>query len=254
MKNLRALITGASKGIGAEFARQLSWKGYDCVLIARGKEKLEETAEELRKVYGADPETLIADLSTYGGIEKVEDYIKGLDSLDMLVNNAGFGIPKKFQDSPLNRLQDMIKLHVVAPTRLCYAAIPKMKQGSIINVASVAPLVNSAGSALYSPTKYYLISFSKILQKDLGEKVKVQALCPGFTHTSFHDTEEFGDWDVNIPRFLWTDAKYVVEKSLKSLEKDKVVCIPGFHNKIVISLVNNRLLSSLLWRYYKKSK
>jgi len=252
-KHLTALITGASSGLGAEFARQLSWIGYNPILVARRKEKLEELSEELKRVYGVSPEILTADLSAYEGMEKVEDYIEKLGGLDMLVNNAGFGIPKKFQDVGLEKLQGMINLHVIAPTRLCYRAIPKMREkGAIINVASIAPLVTKSNAAVYSPTKSYLITFSKILQKDLGNKIKVQVLCPGFVHTSFHDTEAFKGYDVRIPKFLWRDKEYVVKKSLRALGKNKVVCIPGIENKILVSLMNNKLISSILWGYYQK--
>ena len=250
----KALITGASSGIGKEFAIQLSKKGYHTVLVARRKEKLEEVANELEKNYPTKSEILVSDLSKQEGMEEVENYIKKLDGLDMLINNAGFGIPRKFQDIPLEKSLDMINLHVTTPTRLCYAAIPKMsKQGVIINVSSLASLIPKAGSSVYAATKSYLTMFSKTLQKDLRDKIKIQALCPGFTHTGFHDTEEFKNWGANIPKLLWTNAEYVVEKSLKDLKKDKVVCIPEFHNHILLSLMNNKLISPILWKFYGKN-
>ncbi|MDP3027094.1 MAG: SDR family oxidoreductase [Nanoarchaeota archaeon] len=257
MIKLTALITGASGGLGAEFARQLAEKNYDLILVARKKDRLDSLADELQKNYSNKCDILVSDLSTYEGMEKVEDYIRKLDSLDTLINNAGFGIPKRFQDVPLNKLQDMINLHIIAPTRLCYAAIPimiKQKKGAIINVSSLASLIPKSKSAIYSATKSYLTMFSKTLQGDLEKEIKIQALCPGFTHTDFHDTKEFKDYNARIPEFLWRDPEYVVKKSLKELDKSIVICVPGFENKILVSLMNNKLISSLLWKYHKNEK
>jgi len=254
--NKNALITGASSGIGYEFACQLSNQGYETILVARNEEKLQKVAKELKEVYKTDPFILTADLSTDYGMNKVEEKINELKNLDILVNNAGFGIPKRFQEVPLKRLEEMIELHVMAPTRLTYAAIPKMKKGSaIINVSSIASMITNYRAALYSPTKSYLTMFSKILKKDLKEKgIKVQALCPGFTKTNFGKTKEFeGYHGKKKPSFMYSSAQEVVIKSLEDLKKDFVVCIPGFHNKILIKLMNDRFFSNLLWKYYGKN-
>ncbi len=256
MREMISLITGASSGIGAEFAFQLSEKGYNPILVARRQEKLEKLAKALEKEYLVHPKVLSADLLKEEDLEKVEDYISGLSHLDFLVNSAGFGIPGKFQEVFLTKSLDMLDLHAVVPTRLCHTAIQKMDKGNIINVSSLASLINRPGYTVYSATKSYLTVFSQTLQKDLGENIKVQALCPGFTHTPFHYTKEYKDKSglQKIPAFLWMDVEEVVKSSLKELGKKrhKVVYIPGFNNRFFLSLMNNKIISPLIWRYYDK--
>lgn len=246
---MKALVTGASSGIGEEFAKQLSAKGYDVVLVARRQSNLESLASDLHAKYSVKPEVLVSDLSTYEGIAKAEDYIRSMDSLDMLVNNAGFGVPGRFQDIPMDKLQAMINLHVIASTRLCYQAIPKVK--AIINVCSTAAFISKSGRAVYSATKSYLTMFSKALQEDVPW-IKIQALCPGFTYSNFHSTDEFKGDKENAPKFLWMTPEQVVKKSLKALDRKEVVYVPGFYNKLLVSLMNNKLISPLVWKYYNR--
>jgi short-subunit dehydrogenase len=190
-----ALITGASSGIGATFARQLAGKGYDLVLVARRRERLASVANELQKTHSVSVETLVADLANLSDIEKVEKRIRKLENLSTLINNAGFGVSGNFAETDPAKQIDMINVHIVASVRLCRAALPGMiarHHGAIINIASTAAFVPIPGHIMYNATKAYLVFFSEALQAELtATGVHVQALCPGFTHTEFHDTSEF---------------------------------------------------------------
>ncbi|GIV59641.1 MAG: hypothetical protein KatS3mg043_0730 [Rhodothermaceae bacterium] len=189
-----ALITGASSGIGAGFARRLAERGYNLILVARRADRLAELAEELQTRHGIEAEGLPADLATDEGIRRVEARIVDCDTLDLLVNNAGFGTTGRFAEIDLAPQLAMIHVHVIAPVRLIRAALPGMMArgaGGIINVSSVSAFWPNAGSATYSATKAYLNAFSEALAHELrGTGVTVQALCPGFTRTEFHDTED----------------------------------------------------------------
>ena len=250
MSNVVALITGASSGLGAVYARQLAAQGYNLVLVARREERLAALAAELEERHGVSAQALAADLSTPDGIERVEERIARLEAVDMLVNNAGFGFPGKFAESDLARHLDMIHVHVTASVRLCRAALPGMiarRRGRIINVASLSAFV-PAGHATYTATKTYLVAFSETLQIELyGTGVRVQALCPGFTYTEFHDTPELApSFDrAQIPRLMWMPAEKVVALSLKALERGRVAYIPGFLNRLLAALARNRLASLL---------
>jgi short-subunit dehydrogenase len=239
-----ALITGASSGIGATFARQLAAQGYDLILVARRVERLQSLADELRHCYSVRAEAIAADLSAEADLQQVEQRVADQDNLTMLVNNAGFGTVGAFVHVPLERHVDMIAVHVIAPTRLCYAALPGMirrKQGAIINVSSVAAFMPA--SVDYSSTKAYLNVFSEALQMELkGTGVYVQALCPGLTHTEFHDSPEFKSPASRIgkaPKFAWMSAEDVVATSLRSLGHGSVICIPGWGNRLMATIARS---------------
>ncbi|MCK4528821.1 SDR family oxidoreductase [candidate division WOR-3 bacterium] len=237
-----ALITGASSGIGEAFARELGARNYDLVIIARRKDKLEELARELKNNYSVSVDVIVADLSTEKSIAQVEEYIKKVKNLDILINNAGFGTRGYFSDVSPEKSINMINVHVLAPTRFCRAALPcmiKRDQGSIINVSSLASFCPIPGNAIYNATKSYLNMFSRSIQSELKNyNIKVQALCPGFAYTGFHDTDEFKDFDrSSIPKWLWMFAQEVVEQSLKALSKNKVIFIPGIKNRILAGLL-----------------
>jgi len=244
-----ALITGASSGIGEAFARELAARNYGLVIVARRKDRLEELARELRNNYSIFVDVIVADLSTEKDIEQVEAYIKEVKNLDMLINNAGFGTKGYFSDVSPKKSIGMINVHILATTRFCRAALPSMikrNRGSIINVSSIASFYPPKGAAVYSATKTYLNMFSSILQKELKScKIKVQALCPGFTYTGFHDTEEYKDFDrLSTPKVLWMSAEEVVKQSLKALKKKRVVFIPGIKNRILARLMR---MAASLW-------
>lgn len=245
-----ALITGGSAGIGATFARHLAAQGYDLVLVARGKERLQALAAELSGRHGSAVEILVADLVDQAGIGQVAERIEHLDDLTLVVNNAGFGTTGRFARVDPERQIDMINVHVLASVRLTQAALPGMiarAQGGIINLASLAAFAPLPGGATYSATKAYLVMFSEALDNELqGTGVHVQALCPGFTHTEFHSTPEFSDGDrQGIPGFLWMQADDVVDASLSALRRGEVVCIPGAKNRVLATLMRTPPSSAL---------
>ncbi len=184
-----ALITGASSGIGAAFARRLAADGYGLILHGRRKELLDALAAELAQKHGTRCEVLIADLSEDAGIEAVAKRAASA-APDILINNAGIGAGGKFVDPDLAPKLAMLRVHIDATVRITHAALPAMRQrgsGAIINVASVAGLAPSGGSVLYGASKSFLVFFSESLALTLlGNGIRVQALCPGLTHTDFH--------------------------------------------------------------------
>jgi uncharacterized protein len=232
------LITGASSGIGAAFARVLAAQGYDLILVARREERLAALASDLGERYGIAVQYLLADLSEPSGLEQAEQRVASLTDLDLLINNAGFAARGYLAETDIRRQSEMIQLHVVASTRLTRAALPGMivrRQGGIINVASLGAFVALPGDAVYNATKAYLVSFSRTLHEELkGTGVRVQALCPGFTRTEFHDAGGLPESDLaRIPAMLWLQAEEVVRVSLRSLRRDQVICVPGWRNRII---------------------
>ena len=181
-KHGTALITGASSGIGQAFARELASRNYDLIITARRKHRLEELARELKSNYPISVDVIAADLSTEKDIKQVEEHIKKIKNLDMLVNNAGFGTSGYFYDVSPEKSINMINVHVLAATRFCRATLPgmiKRNKGSIINVSSLASFYPLKGNTIYNATKNYLNMFSRSIQKELkGYNIKVQALCP----------------------------------------------------------------------------
>jgi len=222
-----ALITGASSGIGETFARRLALRGYDLILVARRADRLRALAAAIP----AQAEVLPADLTTDAGVQSVEHAIRGCARLDLLVNNAGFGTLGRFWTASLQSQEQMHKLHVMATMRLTHAALGPMVErgrGAVINVSSVAAFGQTEGNVGYCATKAWMNAFTQGLDIELrgiGSRVKVQALCPGFTLSEFHDT--LGVDRNNIPRFLWTRADDVVEASLRGLERGDTIVIPG---------------------------
>jgi len=221
-----ALVTGASAGIGAVFARRLAKEGYGLILVARRQDRLEELAREL-----GGAETLEADLTRDEDLRRVEARIEAAPNLQLLVNNAGFGIEARFFETPVQGQDQMHRLHVIATLRLTHAALRGMverKQGAVINVSSVAAYGQSPGTVSYSATKAWMNSFTEGLDLDLksaGSPVQVQALCPGFTMSEFHDVAGI---DRNtIPAWLWMRAEDVVEESLAGLARGKLIVVPG---------------------------
>ena len=244
-----ALITGASSGIGAEFARQLAAKGYSLVLVARRKERLASLALELGNTYGVQAEVLPADLSLDSGVAKVEERIASLETLELLVNNAGHGISGRFHKVEIEKHLMLVQVHSIASMRLTRAALPGMVErgrGGIINVASMAAIVQLVNPT-YCATKSFLVGFSRALQNDiLDSGVKVQALCPGFTYSEFHDTPEYtGFQRSNLPRFLWQTAEAVVAESLKSLEGGRVICIPSTRYRLFAWMASSPITAPL---------
>jgi uncharacterized protein len=221
-----ALITGASSGIGAAFARKLAAGGYRLILVARRRDRLETLATEL-----GNCEVLQADLSEESGLQLVENRILAAPDLALLVNNAGFGSMGRFFEIPVDSQDRMHKLHVIATMRLTHAALRGMVPrgaGAIVNVSSVAAFGQNPGSIGYCATKAWMNSFTEGLDIELktaGSAVKVQALCPGFTITEFQDVIDMDR--SRIPARLWMKAEDVVDASLRALARDELIVIPG---------------------------
>lgn len=224
-----AFITGASSGIGEAFARALAHDGYNLVLASRREERLNALAEKIRRSSPVRIDVLRVDLSDPAGIERAASVIQEIPDLELLVNNAGFGLASSFVESDAELQANMIRLHVEAPVRLARAAIPGMierQQGAVINVASIAALVALPGNVLYGTTKAGLRFFSDALRKELaGSGVQVQALLPGFTYSEFHDVIKMNR--AMVPGFMWMPAHQVVEESLKGLREGIPTVIPG---------------------------
>lgn len=241
-----ALITGASAGLGAEFARQLAAAGTDLVLVARRLDRLEGLARELRERHGVTVESIQADLATSEGMAAVEGQIAASPTLDLLVNNAGFGGRTGFVRGEIADHVDMVRVHVEATVRLTKAALPGMIErgrGAIVNVASVAAFSPFSG-AMYSGTKAFLVIFSVNLAAELRSKgVVVQALCPGMTHTEFHQVAGI-DKSI-VPSPFWLTAEKVVRISLRRLGRG-VVCVPGWYNKGLTFLMRCPLTAGLV--------
>ncbi len=249
-----ALITGASSGIGAAFARELAARGYNLVLTARREAQLVDLATELQQQYAIKAEVLVADLTKVADVERVEQYIRDHKSLTLLINNAGFGTNTKFSEADINVQLNMIEVHIIATVRFSRAVLPQMiarKQGGIINVSSLSAF-NPFGHVSYCATKAYLVTFSEVLQTELrGTGVQVQALCPGFTTTQFHDTPAYKTFSRGqVPGPFWMTAERVVTISLDSLSRWGVICVPGYLNRIVVALARSSLFRAVAIRLY----
>lgn len=235
----RALVTGASTGIGAAFARRLARDGYNLIIVARSRERLEELAATLRVEHGREVEVLPADLTDAPELRVVEKVVADAD-LDLLVNNAGFGTVGTFAQLDVAKEDEEIRLNVIALVRLTRAALPGMvarRRGSILNVSSMAAFQPAPYNATYAATKAFVNSFTEALYEELrGTGVAVQALCPGFTRTEFQ--ERAGADVSNVPSFAWMTADAVVDASLAALAAGTLICIPGLANRAVVTLTS----------------
>jgi short-subunit dehydrogenase len=247
-----AAVTGASDGLGKEFARQLAAQGYNLLIIARRPALLDELKAELEEKYHVQVEPLVCDLSKPDELKRVEDRLEKEESLEVLINNAGFGLGDAFPNVDPDKEESMIRVHVIATMRLSRAALVPMcrnKKGSVINVSSVAAFLNGENTAQYIATKAYILSFSKSLQCDVRRYgVRVQALCPGFTHTGFHSTEAMKFFEKSeVPRWLWLSAEYVVKTSLDSIRRtSRVVCVPSLRYRLILAMLCNPIGDAIL--------
>lgn len=231
-----ALITGSTSGIGAGFAARYARLGHDLVLVARDRDRLETQAATLHKQYGVDAEVLVADLGTDAGCAEVET--RAADDrrpIDVLINNAGFGLGLDFLHSSLENEEQALRVMVRAPMRITKAALPGMLargDGSIITVASIAAFLNHS---TYGAAKAWDVRFSQALSVKLnGTGVRAIALCPGLVHTEFH---ERGKVDVsNAPRWMWLDVDQVVDACLHDLGRGKQICIPTRRYKVLVAV------------------
>jgi short-subunit dehydrogenase len=254
-----ALVTGATAGIGASFARQLAARGHDLVLVARDAARLDSAAQQLRS-YGVQVELLPADLADDEGCALVEKRCAA--GIDVLVNNAGLGTQGEFHEVDLADEEHMLRVNVRAVMRLTHAALPAMVargSGAIVNVSSVAGFAPGARAVTYSASKAYVTNFSESLHLQYAHHgVRVLALCPGFTRTEFHSRAEM---DVSgIPERMWLDADDVVATALADLDSGRSLSIPGAQYKAIVAAtriipsgVQRRVLRGLRSRFPGRS-
>ena len=229
-----ALVTGATAGIGAEFARQLAARGHDLVIVARDAARLESAATQLR-AYGVAVEVLPADLADDDGCARIE--WRCGEGVDVLVNNAGLGTTGAFHEVDRDSEEHLLRLNVRAVLRLTHAALPQMVargSGSIVNVSSVAGFAPGARAATYSASKAWVTNFSESLHLQYAEQgVHVLALCPGFTRTEFHSR---ADMDVSgVPDRMWLAATDVVRTALADLDAGRSLSVPGAQYKAIVA-------------------
>lgn len=239
-----ALVTGASAGLGAGFARHLATRGFDLVLSARRIERLEALAAELRDRHGTEALVAPADLSEPAGARRLLDAVAAYGRpVDALVNNAGWGLPGAFAQTRWADQQAFLQLMVVAPCELAHELLPGMigrRYGRIVNVASVAGLIpGAAGHTLYGAAKSLLIKFSESLHLEAAPHgVHVSALCPGFTYTEFHDVNGArAQITAATPKWIWLQADKVVEDGWRAVEANQAVCVPGAVYKLICGAV-----------------
>jgi len=233
-----AAVTGASAGIGAAFARALARDGWDLLLVARRRERLEDLAKELGGKHDAEVEIVDADLTDLERLRGVESLLEQSQRLELLVNNAGIGDFHPFQESDREREDAEIRLNVLATVRLAHAALPGMVErgrGALINVSSTAGFAPCPRFATYGGTKAFLNSFTEALHEELrGSGVQVQALCPGLTHTEIFERAKVDA--SGLPEFFWMEAEDVVAESLAALPRGDVICVPGLANRALSTI------------------
>jgi short-subunit dehydrogenase len=239
-----AVITGASSGLGAEFARQLAATGADLVLVARDTAALDQLAAELQGDHGIRCEVLTADLTTTDGLAAVGARVADPSRpVGMLVNNAGFGLDLRFERNDLADEDRHLDLHVRATMHLSHAALRQMSargSGRIINVASVAAFMPRG---TYGAVKAWIVSFSRWANVAY-HPVTVTAVCPGFTHTHFHERLGLPPGEEGIPGWMWLSAPDVVREGLRDAARGRAVSIPSLRYKVLVALI--RLLPSAL--------
>ncbi len=233
-----ALVTGASAGIGAAFARHLAAEGYSLLLVARRSERLEELAGELSRDHGVRCEIMVADLTDPKTPASIIDFAaeKAMD-IDVLINNAGLSRNRSFAEAPWEELAGEIQLMITAVTELAHRVLPGMRErgrGYILNLSSIAAFVPPPKSLLYTAIKHYVLDMSQALDMELKPQgIHVTALCPGFTYSEFHDVMGTRDEANRLPGFLWQRPEEVVREGWNAVVKGKPVCVPGAVNKII---------------------
>ena len=238
-----ALVTGASAGIGAAFARIYASHGYDVALTARRADRLTLLADEIRMKYGVETLVIAADLAEPGAPQAILDHLASHGrQVDALVNNAGYGIPGPYGDTPWAEHAAFIQVMLTAPSELAHKVLPGMVErrfGRIVNVASLAGLVPGAGGAtLYAAVKSYLVKFTQSLHlENLSSGVQVSALCPGFTYSEFHDVNGNREQiSAATPPWLWLGADEVAAAGYEAVEANRPICVPGAPNKAIAAI------------------
>ncbi|SRR5579884_595057 len=248
-----AVITGGSSGIGAAFARKLAARGYDLLLVARREDRLRALADEIGSLHPVRAGFLAADLTKGEDCGRVAARLREASDLGLLVNNAGFGTLGHFWSAGVGPQEDMHRLHVLAVMRLTHAALESLTRAprpatGIINVSSVAAFAPGPMSTSYHATKAWINAFTRALATELAVArlpIRVQALCPGFTLSEFHDVARMDR--SKIPSWLWMTADFVVEESLRGFDRGRVIVIPGWRYRLISAFLR-RAPESLLRR------
>ena len=227
-----ALITGASAGLGVEFARQLAARGYDLLLVARREDRLKEVSREIGEASGREVHFFAADLSERSAPAAIADFArtKGLE-IDYLVNNAGSAGPNLLEEPDWEVQAAFLELMMLSVTQMCHHFVPDMiarGHGRVINVSSFAGRIARPAGAHYGPSKAYVIALSEELALQLrGTGVHVSALCPGFTHTEFHESAGLMEMKRGLPGWMWYDAETVVREGIEAVERGRAVMVSG---------------------------
>jgi short-subunit dehydrogenase len=231
-----ALVTGASSGIGAAIAKELASRGYSVTLVARREERLQSLATELASEYGVSAEAIGCDLGDPAGRGRLaDDLIARGRAVEVLVNNAGFGLQADFAISPRERMVDMVRINVEAVVDLSSRFLTGMIErgrGSVINIASTAAFQPLPGSAVYAATKSFVLSFSEAVNEELrGSGVSLTAVCPGPVKTEFTDVAGVGGIEDRTPGAAWMSAEDVARHAVDGAEHGKRVVVPGALNR-----------------------
>lgn len=240
--NRTALITGASAGIGACFARFLAANGHNLLLVARREDRLRELAAELTAAHGVRCDIFAADLTDVNAPKAIMAYAqrKGIE-IDVLINNAGLSGNTAFADTAWTALAGELQLMIVAVTELAHLVLPSMKAkgfGRIINLSSLAAFSPPGAGLLYTAIKGYVLSMSQSLDMELKPQgINVTALCPGFTYSEFHDVMGTRETTNKLPAILWQQPDAVVQQAWAAVNSGNPVCVPGAVNKLIASTV-----------------
>ncbi|MEO3937075.1 SDR family oxidoreductase [Dermatophilaceae bacterium Soc4.6] len=232
-----ALVTGATAGIGLEFARQLAEKGHDVVLVARDRARLEDVSDDLRRTFGVETEIIAADLADRAQVGKVAERLDDdARPIDLLVNNAGYGLGRSFLQNDVEVEEQLFEVLCRAVLVLSHAGASAMRRrghGAIVNVSSVAGF---AAMGTYSAAKSWVTVFSEGLATELlGTGVTVTALCPGFVHTEFHDRAALNM--SALPARLWLETPALVRRALDDVNRGRVVSVPGVQYRALVALM-----------------
>lgn len=250
----RALITGASAGLGVEFARQLAARGLDLLLVARRAEKLEDVAQSIRTEFGVDVAVYADDLADPEAPARIDAFAReqGLQ-VDWLVNNAGSGGPDLLEDREWAEHAAFFELMMISMARMCHLFVPAMRErgfGRVINVSSFAGRIARPAGCNYGPAKAWVVALSEELELTLrGTGVHVSALCPGFTHTDFHAAAGLMEMKNALPKAIWYDADVVVREGIAAVERGKAIRVSGrlyrWLDPIAQSVLTRGLIKSL---------
>lgn len=255
-----ALITGASSGIGAAFAEALAARDCRLVLTARRVDRLRALAQRLGERYGSECLCIEADLADETALDAIDLRLRAQSiNIDILINNAGYGIPGQFHKHAWTAHTEFLQVLLIRPTELVHRFLPGMQErgwGRIVNVASLAGLIpGSNGNTLYAASKSYLIKFSQSLALENRRRgVLVQALCPGFTESEFHDVSGARHLMQRLPKFMFQSADAVVEECLPSLERGQVVHVSGRINRLLAWIAKHAPERLSLYLIERRSK